>query len=238
MFGVLTVSKPRLIGWAIFIGAILSAALLLYWNATRPLIYEAEAIRGRVIDAQTKMPIVGANVLAFWPVYVGSHYQFVGMVEVKEAVTDENGDYVIDGWGPVEWTGEGRIEQTRPRIWFFQAGYFSYNPYNDDPGKPDYFNRNPASRHLTSFWNGRTVELKPYKPDANPLIRLSDTLPDISYFFHRADRCDWPKAARFLRSVISYVNGAPDESLLLSSFTSKVPGCPDPSIVLGGDFKR
>lgn len=80
--------------------------------------------RGQVIDSDTRTPLVGAVVVAYWP--RDRIYPFHSVMEhyaVREVVTDVDGRFVIEA-KDVE---EGAPKRTlHPRILIFTPGYGSF----------------------------------------------------------------------------------------------------------------
>jgi hypothetical protein len=114
--------------------------------------------RGRVIDADTKSPIAGAVVAAYWvreriyPLH-SSRERYA----VREVTTDDAGQFVLDA-SDIEENAPKRV--LHPEFRIFAPGYGAF------PG----FNRNPRGFTGGIFWGqGTTVELN--RPDARD-IRL------------------------------------------------------------------
>jgi hypothetical protein len=82
-----------------FLGAVLACALVLQGCA---LSHSGASIRGRVIDAETKLPLAGVNVLAEWefayslPIHGGGTQD----IELLETVTNDEGWFELPSWGP------------------------------------------------------------------------------------------------------------------------------------------
>lgn len=66
----------------------------------KPIYYEQPEIAGVVVDAETKQPIDRAVVVARWVVTGGFYKTFsVGVLDVQRTVTNEDGKFVLPGWG-------------------------------------------------------------------------------------------------------------------------------------------
>ena len=123
---------------------------------------------GKVIDADTKQPIVGAVVVASWheeTSYVdGQHSR---LMDVKEVLTDKNGEWVIKG-------SRGREMGNITAIFTFITGTYITNPPQFIIFKPEYCPWNPwgisvfdidtcreklKPKEVDSFIKGETVEL-------------------------------------------------------------------------------
>ena len=80
--------------------------------------------RGQVIDADTRAPLVGAVVVAYWP--RDRIFPFHSVMEhyaVREVLTDADGRFVIDG-GDIERSAPKRT--LYPRFLIFIPGYGSF----------------------------------------------------------------------------------------------------------------
>jgi hypothetical protein len=88
--------------------------------------------RGKVIDAETKEPIEGAVAVAVWMRRIFNPIQGqTGFAEVKEAITDKNGEFVIPGY---KWTSIFFTYGVRPpRIFIFSPGYGFFPEYQISP---------------------------------------------------------------------------------------------------------
>ena len=85
----------------------------------KPAQYQATPIKGRVVDAATNEGIGNVVVAAFWGLYSGfQDLGFVGYLEVKETLSDKDGNFVIDGWGPRSKSEKGVITDDQPVLIF------------------------------------------------------------------------------------------------------------------------
>lgn len=85
---------------------------------TLPPTYSAPPLIGRVVDAETGKPVEGAIVVAKWEIEKTTNIWPVGstrsaVLHVAESLTDANGHYKIESWGP-----EGR-----PSGWWMDSGH-------------------------------------------------------------------------------------------------------------------
>ena len=62
--------------------------------------YSAKEIEARVIDADTRQPLEGVNVVAHWVLHFGMEGGQQTDLELMETVTDKNGRFHFPAWGP------------------------------------------------------------------------------------------------------------------------------------------
>ena len=156
--------------------------------------YSAEAIDARVIDADTKQPLEGVNVVAHWVLHFGMEGGQRTDLELMEAVTDKNGRFHFPAWGPkpipagLPW--EARMKDQDPAIHLFKSGYWSKGLSNDRPGP--YADAGPSVR--TSEWNGKTIEMKKFEGDLKLYGSfVSGVLTSVSY-----GGCRWKNIPRII----------------------------------------
>lgn len=136
---------------------------------TPVLKYSGAPISGRVLDARTGAPLEGAVVLATWKIsgccatVQAPARQRV--VAVSEALTDAQGKYRIEAWGPIDRPlGYERVAGFDPMISVFKPQYEpaplmnvswqSGSPINDF-----------ATSTLQSIHDGQDIRLMPYGED-------------------------------------------------------------------------
>lgn len=122
----------------ILVGVLLSASLMSASCASEPARPNPRAeISGRVVDAATGQPLEGAAIWATWyaealpspeaiafGLAVGGHGgSNRRVVQVKEALTDRDGRFVIPEWTVIEQLHAGIMTRGSPGIGFFKAGY-------------------------------------------------------------------------------------------------------------------
>jgi hypothetical protein len=132
-----------------------------------PTEYSAQSIHGRVVDATTGQPLEGVIIVAQWILYdinVGGG-NARRRLQVLETVTAADGTYAFPAWGP------------KPNLWNLDLAkaYFCCVLTDRDPlldfFKPGYrprvlLNEKPIdmqSSVRTSDWDGKTIELEPFK---------------------------------------------------------------------------
>lgn len=162
----------------------------------------AEPVAARVVDADTHQPLTGVVIMANWELHQGS---FTGhappcAVDVEEAVTDENGNFRIPGWGPITVDSSCEMRDENPSMILFKSGYrvggVDNNPM--DPLKTVTVSR--------SAWNGVTMKMHKF-----PNMDLVDNGPN-SYASEfgglnslletfAMGGCNWKKIPNMLRAV-------------------------------------
>ena len=92
--------------------------------------------RGRVIDDETKKPLVGAVVLVYWNLesFGMGHGPTEQFLDAEEVLTDGRGEFVVGksppkSWNPLAWVSD-------PYILIFQPGYGYFPHYQKSPPWP------------------------------------------------------------------------------------------------------
>lgn len=178
-----------------------TAVLLLPLMSSCASVLSAEPVTARVVDADTGRPLAGVVIMAYWDLHQGSllgHAPSCGAVDIEEAVTDENGDFSIPGWGPVTSTCDMRDEN--PSLILFKSGYYGAGLNNSpiDPLKTVSVSR--------SIWNGKTIKMRVF-PDMD--LRKNDARSYASEFGglngilerFALGGCTWKKMPNMLRAV-------------------------------------
>lgn len=162
-------------------------ATLVIQACAHPMFYTAQEFSGKVVDADTDMPIEGVAIVAKWIPYQirpveGRYY---GVMEVEEAVTDKDGKYTMPGWGPRMRMPLTYLDNYDPEIWLYKKGYVYAMVDNVDPeifykyfdkeqmdkldfqkfkdlvnGKSDSFASKKSRR--VSIWDGKIIKLKKF----------------------------------------------------------------------------
>ncbi|MDQ3267961.1 MAG: carboxypeptidase-like regulatory domain-containing protein [Pseudomonadota bacterium] len=149
--------------------------------------YSAKEIEARVIDADTKQPLEGVNVVAQWTLEGGMEGGVLTSLMLMESVSDKNGRFYFPAWGPkpipsgLPWNA--RLKNEDPGMVMFKSGYELKGLSNEITGP--YPGTGPAVR--TSQWNGKTIELKRYQ---GPLGRYGSLVEGVTggVFY---GRCRW-----------------------------------------------
>ncbi len=159
------------------------------------LTYSAEAMEAKVIDADTKQPIEGVVITANWQLEqgtVGGNIQ-VGQLMVLEAVTDKEGRFSFPAWSP-KTVWQSFLVNDDPQLLLFKPGY-EYrrlnNPYSSD--------RELRLRSVRrSSWNGKTIELKPFKGTVEEWASHLSFLHTSIRSILSGGECEWKKMPRMM----------------------------------------
>ncbi len=178
---------------------LLAVALTLSACIEAPHQYSAEATTAKVVDADTKKPIAGVIVTANWQLEqgtVGGNVP-VGQIMVMEAVTDKDGKFTFPAWGP-KWTFKGHLVIDDPQLLLFKGGYEYRRLQNEVTTR---YNKG-SLRH--SDWNGKTIEMKPFKGTMEEWADHLSSLKISLYFVE--DDCNWKKTPRTILALDKEVN--------------------------------
>jgi len=146
-------------------------------SACAPPIYFAKATHGTVIDAETKRPIAGAVIVATWDLYAQQLTHGVWSMQITEVVSDENGTYVVPGWGPRLRPCGMELDNRDPYLMVFKSTYEPTGLLRDRDR-----NRDRYSWVRLSDWNDRAIELRPFR--GTPETRL-EQFQDLLLHVHR-----------------------------------------------------
>lgn len=140
--------------------------------------YFAKSIDAYVVDELTGKPVAGANVIAHWVlIRRGMHaVDFAGTLELKEAVTDKNGHFHIDGWGP-RFALMSHLESRDPSVTIFHPDYKIHSE-GSDYGLISYSH----SILRSSPMDGKTIKLK--RSNESPLNRFDS----LDFYYLWLDR--------------------------------------------------
>jgi hypothetical protein len=128
--------------------------------------YSAEAIEGLVVDAETRQPLEGAIVVAYWGLEYGMEGGNMKIFQLMESVTDKQGRFRFPPWGPKEipaqLPSDARLKNRDPALDFYLDGYEVKAASNSKSVK-DMGGHGDSVRK--SEWNGKTVALKKFSGD-------------------------------------------------------------------------
>src|SRR5581483_7654118 len=172
-----------------------------------PVTYSAESIGGWIVDAETKQPIEGAVVLADWVLEGSTMVDFkftrVGDLKILETITDQNGRFRFDAWGPITHWGRGLLTYMDPEIFVFKNGY-EYQRLANLPTKAAIEGKAGPVRR--SEWNGKKIELKRFTGTPNERLRMLEKA--IPAFERREDY----KQSRLLKAILAEKDLIPDST--------------------------
>lgn len=191
---------PRMKRNLLFAFSLLSALFALSACAAGyPPAYSAEAIEARVIDAETKQPLEGVVITADWELRGGGlalgGSSNVGELMVMEAVTDRNGKFYFPAWGPIR-QSKGELHNRDPRLILFKPGY-RYEILSNKPRYEDEAALEPVRR---SDWNGKAIEMKPFKGTIEQYARHLDFMT-TSLESILSEECGWKKIPRMILEI-------------------------------------
>ncbi len=161
-----------------------------------PLTYNVEPLKARIIDAETRQPLAGVIVVAHWQLERGTMGGNVeaGQLAVMEAVTDEHGQFSFPGFGPkVVWNRF--LVNKDPELLIFESGYY-YLALSNTYSSALEMRTHPVRR---SKWNGKTIELKPFKGTLEEYGRHLGSLP-LSWAYS-GEGCEWKKMPHMVRAA-------------------------------------
>lgn len=163
-----------------------------------PKQYAAEAIEARVVDAETKKPLENVVVTANWQLEEGTlgGNRSAGQLMVMEAVTDMNGRFAFPAWGP-EWVWKGFLVNEDPQLLLFKSGYEYRRLSNEYSSAPELRTR----KVRRSDWNGKIIELKPFKGTQAEYAEHVYNLDNEMRFARYGNECEWKRIPRMLVEI-------------------------------------
>jgi hypothetical protein len=159
--------------------------------------YSAKPIHARVVDAQTGEPLPGVNVVAVWELEDPIATKGQGNLQLMEAVTDGNGNFQFQAWGPkpipVTAFPGTRLTNNDPRIILFKSGFTPRAVYNDTHSAilKDPNDAGPVIRD--SQWEGKAIGLEKFSgPPSTYAILVSGVLTGVG------GGCEWKSMPRMV----------------------------------------
>lgn len=158
------------------------------WLFVPPKVYFSPSIEAQVADEQTGLPIEGVNVVAHW--VVQGEFSGGDQVMIAEAVTDNQGAFHIEGWGPrfVPLRQSCSVmSSSQPELVLFKS---SYEPKMDSNGVL------PPSFAIvrSSIWDGQRITLK--RIEGSPSDFGFTWLGNVNW-----SGCEWTRIPRMMRSL-------------------------------------
>lgn len=205
-----------------------------------PVTYSAESIEAWVVDAETKQPIEGAVVVADWVLEGGIHVDRVGDLKILETTTDKDGRFFFPAWGPIRHWGMSRLTYMDPELIIFKSGYEYRRLANPTTKEAISGKAYPVRR---SQWNGKTIELKPFKGAIHAYEDLFESLNRAleRVALHQPKECGWKKIPNAIRAMNrerkrliekginpNTLSTVDNELLINDKFYTKKGGCGSP----------
>jgi hypothetical protein len=157
-------------------------------------IWSSTEIEGRVIDAETGIPVKDVVVVANWQLTGELEgYQF-GQLALLEAVTDGDGRFIIPAWGPRRSAGSLVLRGTQPIVRVFRLGYLPIIANNLPPEGKQYIPR--ANTHIHPRLNGQTLNLALYHGSPQEYATLLEPLRRSLEFAFWGRNCEWKAIPR------------------------------------------
>lgn len=191
-------------------------------TGVQALSYSAAPSSGRVVDAETGVPIPGVIVLAQWVLMGGMEGGSpVGLLNSFETTTDQDGRYAIPGWGPrlvpFQLLFPAYLGSRAPELYFMKVGYAHANLLNSDFSLLDI-----EKESRSSYWDRKDVPLRKLPGGAPPRTREFNDLTAAEIPFGiRRPGCYWlqmPLTVRYLleeRRELRALGQTPDPSGLI-----------------------
>lgn len=186
------------------IGTLLILAITALPACAGPVTYSSEPIETWIVDAETKKPLDGVIVVAHWALeestIVSITVRRAGDLMVMEAVTDKNGRLYFPAWGPISHWERSRLTYMDPEILIFKSGYEYRRLNNYDSASPEQ-RAGKAFSPRKSYWNGRAIELKPFKGSMEEHAEHVHQLDNELEWARYGNDCEWQKIPRMLTAL-------------------------------------
>ena len=148
-------------------------------------VYRFDAIKGTVLDKETRKPIEGVVVVGHWglerQLIMGSSY--TGPLVVKETVTDKDGKFTIPASIATDVHKRGHFNaEMYPEIAFFKSGFeftvYRHSGIEPMTGNPVKYNTVTGDDYLMSKWlPGRSALIEKLAHAFSPLELLDTFIP-------------------------------------------------------------
>lgn len=173
--------------WKLFLVLLLLAISL----SGCAIIYSAEPIAARVVDAETKQPIESVIVTANWQLEEGTMggNVLVGQLMVMEAVTNKEGKFAFPSWGP-KLAISSHLVNRDPQLLLFKSGYEYRELVNTFVTN---YNKGSLRR---SEWNGKTIEMKRFEGALKEYSSHLNSIKGALRFVE--ENCNWKKTPTIL----------------------------------------
>ncbi len=173
-----------------------------------PFYYSALPISGKLVDEESGEPLEGAIVIAIWQLEKGFGLEGTipsRFMKVSEVLTDQEGNYFIQGWGPLRRPGGTYLGNFSPLLIYFKDGYIGMGRSN----YADRFNYDDRmDRVQNSQWDGETIKLKKFIGELedyyNVLWGTSMSLEVLFNPIFGAQPCDWKNIPLMIEKFDDY----------------------------------
>jgi len=167
-------------------------------SQTVPDSYSAGPTWGTVVDRDTQQPIKGALVIALWELEGGRGIEGgrSGNFKVAEALTNERGEFHMEGWGPLPIPTNGLLDKYDPLVYVFKAGYVPAAHMNDKFAAR--YSR--VERQVRdSAYNGKVTALERYEgPPENYALIVGSLAANLSNVI---TNCGWKAIPKTVRTL-------------------------------------
>lgn len=225
--------------WLLKCLSVLFAFVLLSSCTTEHTKHTSAPIRGKIVDAVTKQPLAGVNVMVTWSVYSVTHKHFEGYLEVKEAVTNEKGEFLIEGWGLTENPFSGALTDDEPKMLIFKPWYQEKYLSNSPPDFSKAYDE-IAPEQLGFYWDNKTIDLKPVD-DHEKYVAFIGSLQTALIDIYHGKACDWTKAPRMILATSQFFKSLLNDGYQVStmgiSYIYRNEGCPTIESVFGEKYQ-
>ncbi len=208
----------------IYVAVLVIAILSILSTQIYPVVWYSPAISGKILDADTKLPIPGVVVFARWrithPLAETDKY-----MAIEEGVTDASGRFRLAAWGPKFRFRPGFILPGEPTIVALRSGYIPLKYDNEQKAWGAFGQYSPA---IIRYWlDDETLEMKPVNGDVvsyrDAIFVLSSELTSVAD--NGCYRTMLPLALRELTSVREWLIQRGQGEMLSGFQISSTPHC-------------
>jgi hypothetical protein len=187
------------------VAVVMGLSLWVWYSGNHPRPLSAEAIDSVVSDVETRRPVQGAIVVAYWEVKQGSmggDSLPCAAANVEEAVTDAHGRFHIPAWGPVP-----PICATGPRHPYLQVFIYKQGYYYGKSGDVQSYPATDASPswdqqlHLKKIPDTELMQTD-LKDVDSAMSNVDQLGVELSMFtLDMAPQCNWRKMPNMMRAL-------------------------------------